>query len=116
NELVAEVRGGVGMMAAVELTPEVCQQPRVTAELALGARGGSLHLPRRRACAPRARGARAAGVFIRPGGTCVAVSPPLTARVEHFEMIAQGIEYGLKRIAKSRSWRRSAAGAIRRAA
>jgi len=96
HELVAEVRGGVGMMAAVELTPEVCQQPRVTAALALGA--------------------RAAGVFIRPGGTCVAVSPPLTARVEHFEMIAQGIEYGLKRIAKSRTWRRSAAGAVQRAA
>jgi adenosylmethionine-8-amino-7-oxononanoate aminotransferase len=96
NELVSEVRGGVGMMAAVELTPEACEQPRVTAALALGA--------------------RAAGVFIRPGGTCVAVSPPLTARVEHFEMIAQGIEYGLKRIAKSRAWRRSTASAIRRAA
>jgi adenosylmethionine-8-amino-7-oxononanoate aminotransferase len=96
HEFVAEVRGGVGMMAAVELTPEVCEQPRVTAALALGA--------------------RAAGVFIRPGGTCVAVSPPLTAKVEHFEMIAQGIEYGLRRIAKSRSWQRSAAASVRRAA
>jgi hypothetical protein len=44
------------------------------------------------------------------------VSPPLTARVEHFEMIAQGIEYGLRRIAKSRSWQRAATGAMRRAA
>jgi putrescine aminotransferase len=96
HEFVSEVRGGVGMMAAVELTPKVCEQPRVTAALALGA--------------------RAAGVFIRPGGTCVAVSPPLTARVEHFEMIAQGIECGLRRIAKSRSWQRSARGAERRAA
>jgi adenosylmethionine-8-amino-7-oxononanoate aminotransferase len=55
-------------------------------------------------------------VFIRPGGTCVAVSPPLTARVEHFEMIAQGIEYGLRRIAKTSAFRRRATGAIRRAA
>ena len=84
------------MMAAVELTPEVCEQPRVTAALALGA--------------------RAAGVFIRPGGTCVAVSPPLTARVEHFEMIAQGIEYGLRRIGKSGAGQRNARGALRRAA
>jgi hypothetical protein len=55
-------------------------------------------------------------VFIRPGGTCVAVSPPLTARVEHFEMIAQGIEYGLRRIGKARMWQRGAAGGVRRAA
>ncbi len=97
HEFVSEVRGGVGMMAAIELTPEVCErQPRVTAALALGA--------------------RAAGVFIRPGGTCVAVSPPLTARVEHFEMIAQGIEYGLKRISKTHAWQRTARGAMRRAA
>jgi adenosylmethionine-8-amino-7-oxononanoate aminotransferase len=97
HELVLEVRGGVGTMAAVELTPEVCgRQPRVTAALALGA--------------------RAAGVFIRPGGTCVAVSPPLTARREHFEMIAQGIEYGLRRIAKTAAWRTGASRAVRRAA
>jgi adenosylmethionine-8-amino-7-oxononanoate aminotransferase len=63
-------------MAAVELDAEVCnRQPRVAATLALGA--------------------RAAGVFVRPGGTAVAVSPPLTAGPEHFEMIAAGIEYGL---------------------
>jgi hypothetical protein len=46
----------------------------------------------------------------------VAVSPPLTARVEHFEMIAQGIEYGLRRIGKSRAWRTAARGGLRRAA
>ena len=76
HEFVSEVRGGVGTMAAVELTAEVCdRQPRVTASLALGA--------------------RAAGVFVRPGGTAVAVSPPLTAGPEHFALIAEGIEYGL---------------------
>jgi hypothetical protein len=46
----------------------------------------------------------------------VAVSPPLTAQVEHFEMIAQGIEYGLRRVGKSRTGQRSARGALRRAA
>ena len=46
--VVSEVRGGVGTMAAVELTAELCErQPRVAAALALGA--------------------RAAGVFVRPG-------------------------------------------------
>jgi adenosylmethionine-8-amino-7-oxononanoate aminotransferase len=79
HELVAEVRGGVGTMAAVELTAEVCaRQPRVTAALALGA--------------------RAAGVFVRPGGTAVAVSPPLTAGPEHFDLIAEGIEQGLSAV------------------
>ena len=63
-------------MAAVELNAAVCErQPRVAAALALGA--------------------RAAGIFVRPGGTAVAVSPPLTAGPEHFELIAEGIEYGL---------------------
>jgi putrescine---pyruvate transaminase len=76
HELVAEVRGGVGTMAAVELKAEICeQQPRVAASLALAA--------------------RAAGIFVRPGGTAIAVSPPLTAGPEHFALIAEGIEYGL---------------------
>ena len=76
HEFVSEVRGGVGTMAAVQLTAEVCErQPRVAATLALAA--------------------RAAGIFVRPGGTAIAVSPPLTARAEHFAMIAEGIEYGL---------------------
>ncbi len=61
-------------------------------------------------------GARAAGVLIRPGGSALAVSPPLTAGPEHFEMIAQGIEYGLNRCARSRPWRACAAGTMRRAA
>ena len=39
--------------------------------------------------------ARAAGIFVRPGGTAIAVSPPLTAGAEHFALIAEGIEYGL---------------------
>jgi putrescine---pyruvate transaminase len=81
HELVAEVRGGVGTMAAVQLTPEACErQPRIAAALALGA--------------------RAAGIFVRPGGTAVAVSPPLTAGPEHFALIADGIEYGLSTLSQ----------------
>jgi putrescine---pyruvate transaminase len=76
HELVSEVRGGVGTMAAVELTGEICERhPRVSAALALGA--------------------RAAGVFVRPTATAVVMSPPLTAGPEHFALIADGIEHGL---------------------
>jgi adenosylmethionine-8-amino-7-oxononanoate aminotransferase len=39
--------------------------------------------------------ARAAGLFVRPGATAVAVSPPLTAGPEHFELIAEGLDYAL---------------------
>jgi adenosylmethionine-8-amino-7-oxononanoate aminotransferase len=97
HELVAEVRGGVGTMAAVELTAEACERyTRVTASLALGA--------------------RAAGIFVRPGGTAIAVSPPLTATREHFELIAQGIEHGLWRVARTRPRRRGDTAVLPRAA
>jgi len=76
HDLVSEVRGGVGMMAAVELTPEVRdRQPGAVASVTMGA--------------------RAAGVLVRPLGAAVATSPPLTAQPEHFELIAQAIEQGL---------------------
>jgi putrescine---pyruvate transaminase len=79
HEVVSEVRGGVGMMAAVEITAEVRdRQPRVMALLA--------------------RSVREAGVLVRPGGTALAISPPLTAGPEHFELIAQGIEQGLNAV------------------
>jgi len=80
HQLVSEVRGGVGTMAAVELTPDILgRRPRVISTLA--------------------RAVRAAGVLVRPGGSAIAVSPPLTATAEHFEMIAQGIEQGLAELA-----------------
>jgi adenosylmethionine-8-amino-7-oxononanoate aminotransferase len=64
------------MMAAVELTAEIRdRRPAATSVLM--------------------KGAREAGVIVRPGGTAVAVSPPLTASPEHFKLIAQAIEYGL---------------------
>ncbi|MGP0036218.1 MAG: aspartate aminotransferase family protein [Solirubrobacteraceae bacterium] len=80
HDFVADVRGGVGTMAAVEIAPELLErQPRVIASLA--------------------RRVREAGVLVRPGGTAIAVSPPLTAGPEHFEMIAQGLEQGLSALA-----------------
>jgi putrescine---pyruvate transaminase len=76
HDLVSEVRGGVGTMAAVELTAEIRdRQPGAVTSVMMGA--------------------RAAGVLVRPGGTAVAVSPPLTAGPEHFELIAEAIEEGL---------------------
>jgi putrescine---pyruvate transaminase len=95
DELVSEVRGGVGTMAAVELTAE-----------ALDRYPGAI--------AAVWKGAREAGVMVRPGRSAVAVSPPLTADREHFELIAQAIEHGLRRCTQAPS--RSAAGATRRAA
>ena len=78
HELVSEVRGGVGMLAAVELTPEFCSS-----------QAGAV--------ASLMQETRAAGVMVRPGATAIAVSPPLTAGPEHFSMIAAAIEEGLNR-------------------
>jgi adenosylmethionine-8-amino-7-oxononanoate aminotransferase len=73
---VAEVRGGCGTMAAVELTPEVLEQrPGAPAEVAAGARG--------------------AGVLVRPLGAGVAASPPLTATPAHFALIGEAVKAGL---------------------
>ncbi|HLY47581.1 MAG TPA: aspartate aminotransferase family protein [Solirubrobacteraceae bacterium] len=76
HESVAEVRGGVGMLAAVELAPEVLEhQPGAVARVVAGA--------------------REAGVLIRPQARAVAVSPPLTATPEHFDQLAEAVEAGL---------------------
>jgi len=70
------VRGGTGTLAAVDLDPEL-----LAADPGALARLGS--------------GAREAGVLVRQLGSGVAVSPPLTATSEHFELIAQAIGAGL---------------------
>jgi putrescine---pyruvate transaminase len=76
HETVAEVRGGVGLMAAVELTGELLErQPDAVARLT--------------------RHARDHGVLVRPLGRSVAISPPLTADARHFAMIAEAIDHGL---------------------
>ena len=69
------------MMAAVELAPEVRERhPGAVAALMTAT--------------------RAAGVLVRPGGTAVAVSPPLTAGPEHFDLIAAALEQGLDALRK----------------
>jgi putrescine---pyruvate transaminase len=70
------VRGGVGTLAAIDLDAELrARDPAALGRLAMGA--------------------RRAGVLVRQLGTGVAVSPPLTATTEHFELITQGIAAGL---------------------
>lgn len=78
HPLVAEVRAGTGLLGGVDLVPEALAAP--------GA-GGAWQ-----------RGARAAGVLVRPLGTGVAVSPPLTVTVEQIGEIADGLRQGLQAV------------------
>lgn len=69
---VQEVRGGVGMLAAVQLSDHIMQaQPDAIAQLLAST--------------------RARGVIVRALAGAVAISPPLTATVEHFQLIAQAL-------------------------
>lgn len=69
HPLVAGVRSGIGLLGAVELAPEVLQRfPAAVGELQ------SL--------------ARQRGVLLRPLATALAVSPPLTVRIEQLREIA----------------------------
>jgi adenosylmethionine-8-amino-7-oxononanoate aminotransferase len=71
-----EVRGGVGTLAAIDLDPElIARDPTAPGRVMIGA--------------------RKAGVLVRPIGAGIAVSPPLTATLEHFELIGQGVAAGL---------------------
>jgi putrescine---pyruvate transaminase len=76
DPLVSHVRGGVGLLAALELDPELLSvNPSAPAELA--------------------RHIREVGVLVRPLSTAIAVSPPLTITVDHLATIADGIKQGL---------------------
>jgi adenosylmethionine-8-amino-7-oxononanoate aminotransferase len=76
DDAVAEVRGGVGTLAAVGLDPGLLERdPQAVFKVAAAAREH--------------------GVLIRPLGSGVAVSPPLTANEEHFGLIAEAIARGL---------------------
>jgi putrescine---pyruvate transaminase len=76
---VAEVRGGTGLLAAVELSDDVLtEKPDAVARIA-GA-------------------AREQGVLVRTLGRGVAVSPPLTVTEEHIGLIAEAIGEGLARL------------------
>ncbi|MGO9903698.1 MAG: aspartate aminotransferase family protein [Solirubrobacteraceae bacterium] len=77
HPLVCEVRGGVGTMAAVELDAELlARRPRAVQDTFLATRGE--------------------GVLVRPLGTSLAVSPPLTATPEHFKLVAQALSSALE--------------------
>jgi adenosylmethionine-8-amino-7-oxononanoate aminotransferase len=84
HESVAEIRGGTGLLAAVELTEEtLVEQPDAIARLVTAARGE--------------------GVLIRALARAVAVSPPLTVTEEHLEQIAGAINTGLSALAPARA-------------
>jgi adenosylmethionine-8-amino-7-oxononanoate aminotransferase len=73
---VAEVRGGVGLLAALALTDETLERhPDAVMRVVMGA--------------------REAGVLVRPLGRAVAASPPLTLGEEHFELISEALARGL---------------------
>ena len=76
SPVVSEVRGGVGLLAAVELSAETRERtPDAVARVA-----GT---------------AREKGVLVRTLGQGVAVSPPLTVSTEHLGLIADAIGAGL---------------------
>lgn len=80
--LVGEVRGGLGLAAAVDLTPEaLANDPGAVARLY--------------------RGAREAGVLVRAQATGVAVGPPLIVEDEHLEQIAAGLQAGLQAVERA---------------
>lgn len=77
---VAEIRGGVGLLAAVELETEgLGLAPGAATQLA-------------------ARCSRERGVLVRPLGSAIAVSPPLTVDAEQLALIPEAIGAALDRI------------------
>jgi adenosylmethionine-8-amino-7-oxononanoate aminotransferase len=76
---VSEVRAGIGLLAAVQLSPDALERdPGAAAKVAAGA--------------------REAGVIVRPLLGALAVSPPLTVDETHLEQIADAFRAGLARL------------------
>ncbi|MBS1868734.1 MAG: aspartate aminotransferase family protein [Actinobacteria bacterium] len=83
HPLVGEVRAGLGFLAAVDLVEEArAADPAAVVRLQM-------------AC-------RAAGVLVRPLGTGIAVSPPLTVGERELEQIGDAIAHGLAALADTR--------------
>jgi adenosylmethionine-8-amino-7-oxononanoate aminotransferase len=81
HDLVEDVRGGLGLLAAVQLRPDL-----VDADPAIGARVGAA--------------TREAGVLVRPlVGGALAVSPPLTIDDAEIEELVGGLRAGLDAVA-----------------
>jgi putrescine aminotransferase len=76
---VAEVRAGLGLLAAVQLAPDVLERDA-------------------RAVGKVSAGAREAGVIVRPLLGALAVSPPLTVEQTHLGQIADAFRAGLDRL------------------
>ena len=74
--LVKEVRGGMGLLAAVEVD---APPPQVAAL------------------------ARKGGVLVRPTLSAIAISPPLTATPDHFELIIEALSTALDELASLRT-------------
>jgi len=82
SQLVSDVRGGTGFLAAVELAQDVLDaSPKAVAELTTLA--------------------RAHGVVVRPLVKAVAVSPPLTADESHIRLIADALSAALAELETS---------------
>lgn len=77
---VSEIRGGTGLLGAVELDAEL-----------VAAKPGAV--------GQAARAARDHGVITRPLGRGLAVSPPLTVEEEHIELIGAALRAGLDAVA-----------------
>jgi putrescine---pyruvate transaminase len=80
HPLVGDVRGGTGLMAAVELAPDVLEaDPGAAATLY--------------------RAIRSRGVLLRLQARGVAISPPLIVTVEQIEQLADAVHAGLQHLA-----------------
>jgi putrescine---pyruvate transaminase len=81
HDQVAEVRAGLGLLAAVELTPEALgADPRVLAKVV--------------------RGAREHGVLVRSLVSSIAVSPPLTVQSEHLALIGESLAHAFEALSR----------------
>ena len=78
---VSEVRSGLGLLAAVQLSPEALEnEPAAVARVT--------------------QGARDAGVLVRPLLGSIAVSPPLVVEPDHITQIADALRAGLDRLTR----------------
>jgi adenosylmethionine-8-amino-7-oxononanoate aminotransferase len=82
--MVGEVRAGLGLLAGIDLAPDV---------LAADPAGPAAW---QRAC-------RDSGVLVRPIGKGIAISPPLTCAEADLEVIAERIARGLDQVAGARA-------------
>jgi adenosylmethionine-8-amino-7-oxononanoate aminotransferase len=80
HPMCGEIRGGLGLAAAVDLTAEALQN----VPAAMGVFSGAI---------------RAAGVLLRPQATGVAIGPPLVVERSHLDEIAVAVRSGLDAVA-----------------